>query len=388
MKILHTSDWHLGHTLYNYDRTEEQMSMLRQMAAIVKDRQPDVFLLSGDVFHTSQPSSATQRMFTDAIADIHQACPEMAIVVTAGNHDSATKHEIFSTPWQALNVHVIGHVRRDHPESHLIELPGKGWIIAVPYCYERSIPPHFFQQLIDLALSRDTEELPIVMMAHTTVMGCDFTGHDQATEMTVGGIDSLDIQALGQGYDYLALGHIHHEQWVKGSRHRIRYAGSPLPVSFDESYEHSVSWVEIDHHGDEVTLEKIPIVNPHPLVTLPATRDTWAQGWDEAVQLLTEFPDDIPAYIRLNVAIEELPPVDANTEAMAATEGKACRFCLTHFRRTSRERGEGPQMTVEEFQSEAPIDIARRYAEDCGLTFDAGMDNLFTEVVRRLSDEE
>ena len=98
MKILHTSDWHLGHTLYNYDRTEEQKSMLRQMVKTVEEQKPDVFLLCGDVYHTAQPSAAVQTMFTEALIEIRDANPGMTIVVIAGNHDSGTKHEIFRTP--------------------------------------------------------------------------------------------------------------------------------------------------------------------------------------------------------------------------------------------------------------------------------------------------
>ena len=92
MKILHTSDWHLGHTLYNHSRNEEQQAMLDQMADIVKEQQPDVFLLCGDVFHTSQPSNAIQTMLSDGLVKIHEAHPQMTIVMTAGNHDSGTKH--------------------------------------------------------------------------------------------------------------------------------------------------------------------------------------------------------------------------------------------------------------------------------------------------------
>ena len=82
MKILHTSDWHLGHVLYGYDRSEEQMSMLSQIERIIKDTQPDLMVLSGDVYHTSQPSAAVQTMFANAIVAMHQACPKMTIVVT------------------------------------------------------------------------------------------------------------------------------------------------------------------------------------------------------------------------------------------------------------------------------------------------------------------
>lgn len=387
MKILHTSDWHLGHTLYGYDRTEEQAAMLLQIIDIVKREKPDVFLLSGDVYHTAQPSAAVQTMCTEAIVKIHDANPDMTIVITAGNHDSGTKHEIFRTPWQALKVFSIGNLDKEHPENHIIEVPGKGYIIAIPYCYERSIPEGFFQDLLNKVDERNAknvlngEKLPVVMMAHTTVKGCDFQGHDNATEYTVGGIDSLDISDLGEGYDYLALGHIHHEQWIRGSHHRIRYAGSPLAVSFDENYEHSVSLVTIEHPAEEVKLEKIAIENPRPLVTLPTEG---AVSWEEAKQLLKDFPADIPAYIRLNVEIEDFLPVEANQEANNLVKDKACRFCLINAKRKQHSQAQQKTMTVQEFQAESPIDIARRYAEDSGIEFDEDMADMFKEITHLL----
>lgn len=387
MKILHTSDWHLGHNLYGYDRTEEQTHILQQIIDIAREEKPDVFLLSGDVYHTAQPSSAIQTLFAQAIVKIHEAHPAMPIVVTAGNHDSGTKHEIFRIPWQALNVYAIGNLDKKHPENHIIEVPGKGYVIAIPYCYERSIPEGFFQGLLDKVAEQNTpntddsktgKQLPVVMMAHTTVKGCDFKGHDNATDYTVGGIDSLDISDLGEGYDYLALGHIHHEQWIRGGHHRIRYSGSPLAVSFNETYEHSVSIIDIPRHGGEVELKKIAIENPRPLVTLP-TEGT--MSWEEAKELLQKFPDDIPAYIRLNVEIEDFLPVEANQEATHLVKDKKCRFCLINPKRKDSKKGEQKTMTVQEFQSESPIDIARRYAEDSGIPFDEDMSEMFNQVM-------
>ena len=125
MKILHTSDWHLGHTLYNYDRTEEQMVMLLQMVNIVREQKPDVFLLCGDVYHTPQPSAAVQTMFTNALVEIRDANPDMTIVITAGNHDSGTKHDIFRTPWNSLKVFTTGCIDSNHKEDMIIDFPGK-----------------------------------------------------------------------------------------------------------------------------------------------------------------------------------------------------------------------------------------------------------------------
>lgn len=283
MKILHTSDWHLGHLLYNYDRSEEQFAMLAQMEDIIRAQQPDVFLLCGDVYHTSQPSAAVQTMFTDALVRFHQACPQMTIVITAGNHDSGTKHEIFRTPWLSMNVHAIGTLDKEHPDTHIISIPNVGFVIAIPYVNERNIPEGFIPLLTDQVAAINTHQLPVIISVHTTVKGCDFQGHDQGSDLSVGGIDSIDVQELGTGFDYCALGHIHHQQFVVGGKHRVRYCGTPIPVSFDEQYPHSVSLVTMAHHGDTPIIEQISIDNPHPLVTLP-TQDL--ADWETVKQLL------------------------------------------------------------------------------------------------------
>ena len=384
MKILHTSDWHLGHALYNYDRTEEQQAMLEQMVSIVEEQKPDVFLLCGDVYHTPQPSAAVQTMLSDGLVRIHEANPQMTIVMTAGNHDSGTKHEIFQTPWKALKVYAIGQLEKEDLDEHIVEVPEKGWIVAVPYANERNIPEGFFQQLLDRVAERNNENLPVVMTAHTTVKGCDFTGHDHATEYTVGGIDSLELNEMGEGYDYLALGHIHHEQFVHSGKHNVRYSGTPLPVSFDENFTHSVSIVEIDKHGEMPAVKEIEIQNPHPLVTLPT--DGLAT-WKEAKELLSKFPDDIPAYIRLNVEIEDFLPVEANAEAASLAEGKQCRFCCINAKRKAVRQDDVQVLTVQEFQEEKPIEIAKRYAEYEGISFDEEMQTMFNEVMDMVAEE-
>ncbi len=112
MKLLHTSDWHLGHSLYNFDRTAEQQAFLKQLTEAVRTHRPDALLISGDVYHYSSPSASTQRMYTDAILAIHDACPTMQIIVTAGNHDSSSRLEIDSNLWKHFRVHVIGSIDR------------------------------------------------------------------------------------------------------------------------------------------------------------------------------------------------------------------------------------------------------------------------------------
>lgn len=385
MKILHTSDWHLGHTLYNYDRTEEQMVMLLQMVNIVKEQKPDVFLLCGDVYHTPQPSAAVQTMFTNALVEIHEANPDMMIIITAGNHDSGTKHDIFRTPWKALKVYTVGSIDVNQKQDLIVEIPGKGYVIAVPYVNERNMPKGFFQNLLDIVNEKNTSNLPVVMTAHTTVRGCDFAGHENASEYTVGGIDSYNLDEMGTGYDYLALGHIHHGQFIHSGKHNVRYSGSPIPISFDENYKHSVSIVDIAGHGEKPKVIEVEI-NPHrPLVTLPTEG---VATWEDAKELLKKYPNDIEAYIRLNVEVDDFLPVEANSEALLICEDKKCRFCVINSRRLKKNRREAKVMSVEEFKTETPIGIAERYAEDLGVEFDSDMKELFNETLAALKDEE
>ncbi len=384
MKILHTSDWHLGHVLYNHDRTEEQQSMLEQIRSIVETHKPDLFLLCGDVYHTTQPSSSVQTMFAESILKIHQANPEMQIVITAGNHDSAIKHEIFRKPWQYLNVHAIGSINRNNISEQIIEIPNKAFVIAIPYTYERNIPEGFYQSLLQEVEKRNTNNLPVIMSAHTTILGCDFSGHERADEKVVGGIESISLENIGEGFDYLALGHIHKPQFIHNSEKKARYCGTPLPITFDETYQHSISLVEIGSHGEIPKVEIINIENPHPLVNLP---EEGFQTWDKVKELLKEYPADQQDYIRLNIQVEDLLPATVKLEIENISREKQYKFCCVNIERTNHSHEEIKSLSVEEFQAEAPIEIATKYAQQIGGVFDEEMQGLFQEVLNIIEED-
>ena len=151
MKILHTSDWHLGHALYNFSREEEHADMLRQMTRIVEKEKPDAFVISGDVYDTMQPSASVQTMLANALVDIHRANPDMKIVCIAGNHDSGSRHTIYRTPWKALGVEMVGNISRDSRlEDYIFKVEGKGYIVAVPFAADRFMPEDVFVSLQEM----------------------------------------------------------------------------------------------------------------------------------------------------------------------------------------------------------------------------------------------
>ena len=401
MKILHTSDWHLGHTLYNYDRSQEQQAFLEQLSRIVAEEKPDAMVVSGDIYHYSTPSATTQKMYTDGMLEIHRACPEMAIVVTAGNHDSSSKLEIDSNLWNHFGVKVVGNIERNQEEvnlgKHIVEVRDKegelkGYIIAVPHVYPQNFPmldtetpreerqARFFQALQDEVEKINTDELPVVLMAHLSIEGSDRTGHDE----TAGGIEYVPISSMGEGYDYLALGHIHCSQDIKGNGRHARYCGTPLPVNFDETYPHSVSIIEVRRH-EAPQIRTVEIENPMPLVTLPKEAVTF----EEAIKLLEEYPDDKPAYIRLNVLIKDYLAPDCNERASGAVKGKKCKYCYIKSNREKQASDDRARhISIQEMQEMSPLEIAKLYYQEAeGEEMDEELCALMDAAVQKVREK-
>ena len=378
MKILHTSDWHLGHTLYDLDRSIEQKAFLKQLAQIVQDEKPDAMVVSGDIYHTATPSAAAQRMYTDGLMKIHQANPTMAIVVTAGNHDSSSKLEVSSNLWDVVNVKTIGTFESVNDafnyDKLIIEVKDanghlQGYVVAVPHCYPNNFPilredttrdmrqTHFFQTILAEVKKRNVQQLPVVLMAHLSATGCDITGHSE----TVGGIEYVDIQEFGADFNYLALGHIHCPQTLKNTQERARYCGSPLPINFDENYPHSVSIVTLAS-GETPVIELRYIKNLKPLLTIPKEP---AELEEALLQLDKNIKDDEEAYIRLNLLVKDYLALDAKEQASEVLRNKKAKLCTFKISNVYQSAADDdkPKLTLEQIQEISPMDIAQLFYE-------------------------
>ena len=142
MKIIHSADWHLGQTLYGYDRLDDQAAALRHIGAIIEREQPDAVIAAGDIFDSSQPSAAAQRLLSETLAEWHRLSQATRMVITAGNHDSASRHEVFRTPWTLAGVEAIGIIPPAEDfgavaRKLIVRSDGKGWIIALPFAGRR-----------------------------------------------------------------------------------------------------------------------------------------------------------------------------------------------------------------------------------------------------------
>lgn len=378
MKIIHTADWHLGHDFFQYDRSNEHQYFFDCLCRIIADERPDALVVSGDIYHTATPSNSTMKLFTDNMVRLHSAKPDMVIVVTAGNHDSCSRLESTGEVWRLANVHVVGGVQRNAEtglfitERHIVELPGIGFILAVPFVQKNNLS--IFSQLQEEIAKRNTNNLPVVMTAHLFITGADLTGHD---EKMVGGIESEPLDSFGSEYDYLALGHIHRPQTLKGGH--ARYSGCPIQINFGENYRHSVSIVEVNR-GTEPIVSTCEIKQPMRFYTIPAE----PKPFDDAIAELTAFSPDEPGYLRLNVLVNDYAPTNAEAITLKVIESKpGLKLCLIHTtRRNEGEKTSRQQLNVQEVKEINPIELAKiYYREKCGTAMDEPLSALLTQVV-------
>lgn len=313
MKILHTADLHLGQIIYqNYDRSDEHRHFFRQLQTWCLELRPDALLVSGDVFDIQQPSATVKKFFNDFFVELHRLCPSMYIVITAGNHDSASRIQADSAVWSLANATVVGTAPSTEPtegweEKYIVRLPS-GYIIAMPYMMGERMD--MLQHLLNIIDKENMENKPVVMMGHTAVTGLDLLGHN----LEIGTLRTQEVQSFGKGYDYLALGHIHKPQTIGHQEDAlkedvcylapvIRYSGSALHVSCDETYPHTVSLVEIERHGGEVRIRQLRIDELRHFYVLPSVGASFASA-EEALEGIRQFRNTQQSgYIRIQVDV-------------------------------------------------------------------------------------
>ena len=308
IRILHTADWHLGQTFFGYDRVEEHAHFLQWLACELRENKIDVLLIAGDVFDVSNPSAASQRMFYHFIRQVTEENPTVQLVVVAGNHDSAARLEAPLPLLQEMRTEIRGVVRRDEREidyDHLIvELKNcegevEALCLAVPFLRQGDYPvvstdgnpyaegvKELYVRLQERALQRRKGGQALVAVGHLQATGSEIAERDFSERTIIGGLECVSPDAFTEQIAYTALGHIHKSQRVSG-RENIRYAGSPLPMSFAErEYHHGVVIVTLAE-GWAVEIEKREYV---PLVGLLSVPRRKAATPEEVLEELAHLP--------------------------------------------------------------------------------------------------
>lgn len=393
MKLLHTSDWHIGQQFFGYGRLDEHRHFLSQLADIVEQEKPDLMVVSGDIFHTSTPSAEAQKVFVDGLLGVCERNPTMHTIVTAGNHDSANRIESDKALWTDKNVSIVGVFPRGEkgnlmPEWFVREVPGVAIVAAVPYVSPRFTDYREMFGRIESEVARlNADGLPVVYMAHTSVDMGNGKPSDNGDE-GVGGIDYVQLDDFGTGYDYLALGHIHKPTAIEGSGRRARYCGSPIAVSFDEEkYRHGVDIVELAK-GALPTIRTIWIDQARGMRTLPAP-DVFGP-LDDVITLFEKMDDRCQDYIRLNVEVENYLPVDAQERAERIAAQKECKLCQIYSKQKDKVSDTSTKtMTISEFRELSPMDIAKKeYVREFGADMPADIAQKLDDVIKTVETED
>jgi exonuclease SbcD len=284
MKVLHTSDWHIGRTLYGRKRYEEFEAFLTWLAETIQQNEIDALLVAGDVFDTSAPSNRAQELYYRFLCRV-AASSCRHVVVVAGNHDSPSFLNAPKELLKALDVHVVGS-STESPEDEVLVLRNEQdvpelIVCAVPYLRDRDIRVAEAGESVEdkerkliegirthyadvAALAEQKREelgadIPIVGTGHLFTAGGQTVDGDGVRELYVGSLAHVTAGIFPACFNYLALGHLHVPQKVNGSE-TIRYSGSPLPMGFGEAKQQkSVCQVEFHSTAASVQLIDVPI---------------------------------------------------------------------------------------------------------------------------------
>lgn len=264
MRILHTSDWHLGRQLHNVSLLEDQRHMLEQVITIIRDQDVDVVIVAGDIYDRSVPPAAAVELLDETV---NRICNELnkELIVISGNHDSGERLGFGARQMTTAGLHIVGPLWQD-PEPIVLNGPhGEVAFYGIPYN-----APATVRNLHDVELSTHDEAMalltgkiradnaqqrPSVVIAHCYLDGG--SPCDSERPLSIGGADLVSADHF-KDFNYVALGHLHGPQHK--SHDHVRYSGSPLKYSFSEhNHNKGVTLVDIDEQG-AVSIMQVPVI--------------------------------------------------------------------------------------------------------------------------------
>jgi len=432
MRLLHTSDWHLGQSLHNFERTYEHQCFLDWLLDTIVAEQADALLIAGDVFDNANPSSASQRQLYRFLQQARLRAPQLDLIVIAGNHDSPGRLEAPGPLLETHGTQVIGNVPRGADgkidvERLVLPLTGKSgaveaWCLAIPFlrpgdvprpeaaaaaaaaasdndgnaeppaCTPASAPDPYlagiallYQQAFAVAQARRQPGQAIVAMGHCHMVDGQMS-NDSERRIVIGGTEMLPAGIFDPSIAYAALGHLHLAQSV-GKQERIRYCGSPIPLSFAEvGYRHQILRIDIDTGTGGTAAEIVPIHVPRAvdLRRVPAKPAPLEQVLEELAALPGEsdlHPDAHP-FLEVRVLLDA-PQPGMRARVEAALEGKPVRLAKIETSTPNRAPSlDDAALTLDQLGKLQPDDIFKRlYRQRFGNDAPAEQLSAFAELM-------
>ena len=410
-KIIHTADWHLGQTIFGYDRDAEHDAFLAWLLDTLTERETDVLLIAGDVFDVANPAASAQRRFFRFLREANRRNPYLQILVVAGNHDSATRLEAPVPLLEELGTRIVGIVPRTDMcridfSSLLIPIYNKvkervGLCLAVPYLRQGDYPAsdenkdsyiagiaRMYRDLYIFAAGQRQPGEALIAMGHLHATGAELSDDDRSERVIMGGLESVPVDSFPDGLAYTALGHIHKAQRV-GGREEVRYSGSPLPMSFSEkNYRHQV--VEVTIEGEKLSgIETLPV----PLMTALQRIPQQPSSPEEVLLQLQALPlaeegsdKSRWPFVEVQVLLSE-PDPGFRHRVEEALADKAVRLTSIVPSYPKREEEEAVvPLTYTDLQKINPVDMLRHtFTSRYGGELPEELETLFNQVMREVT---
>lgn len=377
MRLLHTSDWHLGRSFHGASLLDEQAEALDRIVELAQQRAVDLVVIAGDLYDRAIPPAEAVQLFTATLARLRRA--DIAVVAIAGNHDSHVRVSVYDPLLSALGVTIRGEVGRLR-EPVLVQPKDGGQVVAVyalPYLEPSLHGPLLRQELPDVlegagepgtaaeaggrlshesvtrlaleAIRRDLATRPgsrSVLVAHAFVAGGQSS--DSERQLSVGQVDRVSVEAFA-GFDYVALGHLHGSQQLDGPR--LAYSGTPLPYSFSEERQRkSVRLVQLAADGTP-SVELLPLGVGRPLQTI--------EGTLEALCLDPAYEGARQARVRAILSDETLP-----LQAMARLRQRFPHAVELRHQPPEVQRSSANQRSQTIRQARSPLELATSFFVD------------------------
>lgn len=380
MRILHTSDWHIGHRLYERSRIEEHRQFLDWLLKMLQENAVDVLIVSGDIFDTALPSSEATDLYYQFLFRLYRETHACA-VITAGNHDSPRN---LAAPREFLRmgrIHVVGLAAE--PAECVFTFPAENpsvAIAAVPYLSENELSHISFEtepERADRYRERLKEfyrqciegmapEIPKILMGHLFVHGG--TVGDSERNIQIGGATAMQITDFPDDMTYIALGHLHRPHAISGTSYPVQYAGSPIPLRFNEAnYSKKVYLLDVPASGDALVEDiEIPVFKELCTVT----------GSLEEVRSAAMSSEWEGTYIQIQLKLDQ-PAVGISDEIREVFHQHGGEVLSVEVELPVQAAQE--EIPIEEMQQ--PTEIFERFYQE---RFDASPDELMTETFNEL----
>jgi exonuclease SbcD len=360
MRILHTSDWHIGKKIYDQSRMDEYSQFLNWLLAIIIEKRIDILLVSGDVFDSSIPPAEATDLYYRFLYDLHQHTDAHAVLI-AGNHDSAVRLAAPRDFLKMADIHVVGSIRNADCVVFM-DIGGQTVAFAaVPYLNEGDILEHVsFEKEIERSMRYREALKNIYVECMAAMQGADLCilmGHyfiqgsvtsDSERLVQIGGIQSVHTEDLPHDVDYIALGHLHRPQQIPGNSCPIIYPGSPLPLSFKEAgYDKKVFL--IDFNGETSKIEGIIVPKFRELVRVEGTLDE--------VKIRANFEDWKDKYIEVRVQLAG-PQIGVGDEIRQAFADRGGRVLVVE---SILLKNDGETISAAGIKTRSPAEIFQEY---------------------------